>query len=168
MDIRFVAPTGRLADRTAERVARFDGHHAALVGVEDSPELSEARETVAAWQAEDHELYVIEVGGSDVGFVHLWFKGPIVVWVEDLWVDEDQRGRGIASATFEALEAFVASEHPEVEAISLDVAPRNEDALRLYHRLGYDAISLVTLRKTVRGKDRRERRERFLGREFRL
>lgn len=151
---------------TLRRVALFFGHHAALVGAKDDVADQEAREVLDEWQAEDHALRVITVDGEDVGFVHVWFKGPIVAWIEDLWVDDDQRGRGIASAAIRAVEGWMRQDFPEVEAVSMDVAPRNENALRLYHRLGFDTISMITLRKEITGKQPRTSRTEFLDKSY--
>lgn len=154
-------------EATLDRIARFFGHHAGLVGATDDLARKEALEVLRQWQSEDHALRIITVDGTDVGFAHVWFKGPIVAWIEDLWIDEDRRGHGIASATIGAIEDWLRTDYPEVEAVSMDVAPRNDNAMRLYHRLGYDSISMITLRKEITGKNPRTATTEFLGATFR-
>ena len=50
-----------------------------------------------SWTSENHWLFVILQDEKDVGFVHLQRIGPIVVQLEDVFVDEPMRGQGIAS-----------------------------------------------------------------------
>lgn len=122
--------------------------------------------TCAAGPAEDHRLYVILQDGQDVGFVHLYRAGPIVMELADIFVDKERRGQGIATRAI-ALAEQKAKEEPGVEAMVLQVVTRNEDALRLYHCLGYDTMSMVTLRKEFY-ENRRDRKADFLGMTFRI
>ena len=73
----------------------------------------------------------------------------IVVKVEDLFVDEAQRRQGIATRAPELAEEYAYS-LPGVEAAILDALPRNEVALRLHRKLGYDPLCVATLRKRIR------------------
>lgn len=43
-----------------------------------------------------------------------------------------------------------------VKAICIDVIPRNQAALHLYHSLGYDSLSLLTLRKEMKENPRKQ------------
>ena len=54
---------------------------------------------------------------------------------------------------------------PGVQAMTVAAAPRNTAALRLYRRLGYDSLCLVTLRKEF-GPNPRDKRCEFLGLSF--
>ena len=65
--------------------------------------------------------------------------------MEDIFVAETLRGQGIASAALSQAEDLVRD--AGLEALCMDVVPDNLPALRLYHRLGYDRLSLVTVRK---------------------
>lgn len=58
--------------------------------------------------------------------------GGSVVWIEEIYVLEEYRGRGIGSEFFEFLEKNV----PAVR-YRLEVEPENERAVALYERLGY-------------------------------
>ena len=148
---------------TLRRIEAFWGFHSGLVGREDEAEQTESGEEspvlddLRRWTAEDHRLYVILQDGQDVGFVHLYRAGPI---------DKERRGQGIATRAI-ALAEQKAKEEPGVEAMVLQVVTRNEDALRLYRRLGYDTMSMVTLRKEFY-ENRRDRKADFLGMTFRI
>lgn len=103
---------------------------------------------------------------QDVGFVHLQRIGPIVVQLEDIFVDEPMRGQGIASQAI-LLAEQQAQKIPGIEAMTLQVVTRNEAALRLYHKLGYDTMSMVTLRKEF-GENHRDKQAEFLGMTFQI
>jgi len=56
------------------------------------------------------------------------------------------RGCGIATFAIAAVETIVMNK-PGYTTVCLDVSPRNDNALRLYHKLGYTDLSLITIRK---------------------
>ena len=71
-----------------------------------------------------------------------------MAWIEDLYVAKPFRKQGIATEAIHLAETIVQS-RSGYTAICFDVVPRNEAALRLYHRLGYDCLSLLTVRKEL-------------------
>ena len=125
----------------------------------------EALSSLGAWSSPDHRLYVIEAEQTPAGFLHLQQRGPTVCWVEDIFVAEALRGRGIASAALSQAEDLVRD--AGLEALCMDVVPDNLPALRLYHRLGYDRLSLVTVRKDFAPFDT-ARTEQIAGLPFRV
>ena len=153
---------------TARRIALFFGFHASLIqgaASIDEAALQEAQETLVQWTSPGHELFLIRQDNDVVVFLHLGYRGPIVAWIEDIFVDESRRGQGIATETIRLAEGIVRAK-PGYTALCLDVVPRNESALRLYHKLGFDSLSLLTLRKEL-GENKRDRRENLLGLTFR-
>lgn len=155
---------------TLRRIAEFFGFHQALVA--GPPQGNAPRSnhddnspaTLAEWLVHPHALFVILSGGASVGFIHLHFRGPSVAWIEDVFVDAEQRGQGIASSAIAAAEAIVMNT-PGYTAVCLDVSPRNSGALRLYHKLGYTDLSLVTVRKEL-GESKRDKPLQLLGLDF--
>lgn len=104
-----------------------------------------AREDIAAWTAENHDLFVIMKSDQPVGFLHLNMRGSTVCWIEDIFVSEEFRRQGIASGAIRLAETLL--KERGVKGVSMDVVPDNLPALRLYHRLGYDRLSIITVRK---------------------
>lgn len=125
----------------------------------------EARQELSDWSAGRHRLYVIEADGAAAGFLHLNRRGPVAAWVEDLFVAEPLRRRGIAGEAIRQAEALVRADG--VEALCMDVAADNVPALRLYHRLGFDRLSLITVRKDFEPFET-ARVERLGGVDFRV
>ncbi len=104
-----------------------------------------ALEDIIAWTAEAHDLFVIMKSGQPVGFLHLNMRGSTVCWIEDIFVAEEYRRHGIASAAIGLAENLL--KERGVKGVSMDVVPDNLPALRLYHRLGYNRLSIITIRK---------------------
>ena len=63
-------------------------------------------------------------------------------WLEDLFVSEAARGKGVGAALVEA--AIERARVRGCRRIELDTAEDNESALRLYTRLGFSATSKST------------------------
>ena len=75
-----------------------------------------------------------------------------VAWIEDVFVKEEFRNRGIATESIRQAEEIIKAT-PPYNAICFDVVPRNVDALKLYHKLGYQTLSLITVRKNLVPKE---------------
>ena len=108
-----------------------------------SPE--QARQNLAEWTQNDHRLFVILKDEQPVGFLCTHNSSPTVCWIDDIYVDAPHRSRGIASQAIGMLERTLRADG--VKSFCMEVVPDNLPALRLYHRLGYDRLSLITLRK---------------------
>ena len=126
---------------------------------------AQARKNLASWTKEEHELYDILGDGIPVGFVHLNWRGATVCWIEDIFVEDSLRRQGIASKAIGLVEEIL--QKRGVEGICMDVVPDNTLALRLYHRLGYDRLSIVTVRKDMHSFAT-ERRAQIGGMDFRV
>jgi ribosomal protein S18 acetylase RimI-like enzyme len=93
----------------------------------------------------DQLVYVIEAGGTRVG--ELWLSERDVdfrpvLWVFDVHIDEDHRGRGFARAAMESAEHE--ARRRGLAYVGLNVFGGNAPARNLYRSLGYseDAISM--------------------------
>ena len=157
---------------TLSRISEFFGFHHALVQKTD---LENARfttsnddsfTTLTEWQVPPNALFVIVCDDVSVGFVRINYRGPNVAWIEDVFVDTAFRGRGVASSAIAAVETIIMN-ISGYSAVCLDVSHRNETALRLYHKLGYVDLSLITVRKEF-DTSKRDRSIRLLDLDFRL
>lgn len=108
----------------------------------------EANADLLSWTAKGHKLYFILLGEATVGLLHLGSRGGEIDWLEDLFVLPEYQGRGIGSQAVRLAEAMV---RQYSQSMYLEAAARNEGAIRLYRRLGYDCLNTVTLRKDFPG-----------------
>lgn len=154
--------------KTVIRIAEFFGFHVGLINdvYELSQEnFSQAEQTLCEWLLDKHELFVIEHKGLDVGFVHIGYRGDNVAWIEDIFVDKNFRGNGIATSAIYLAEDRIKL-NPKYTAVCIDVVPRNTAAMRLYHKLGYDSLSILTVRKEF-SENNRDRKETVFELEYR-
>lgn len=89
-------------------------------------------------------LYLAKEAQEVIGFLVLEARGDEVCWINELYVQPEKRGQGYGTAMLEACKTLACQQG--YEAISIDVVLRNEAAIRLYQRSGFDTLSLVTLR----------------------
>lgn len=139
-------------------ISFWNAHHA-------QTDEANAREDIGEWTKENHDLFVIVNGEEPAGFLHLNMRGATVCWIEDVFVSEPLRRRGIASKAIRLAEGILRERG--VKGVSMDVVPDNLPALKLYHRLGYDRLSIVTVRKDFDDFDT-ERTEVIAGLPFRV
>ena len=107
--------------------------------------IDEARKTLLDWTKDDHILYVILWNGVPAGFIRTHCTSSTVCWIDDIYVDTPHRGKGIATEAIRQVEN--ALREKGFRSFCMEVIPDNLPALRLYHRLGYDRLSLITMRK---------------------
>jgi ribosomal protein S18 acetylase RimI-like enzyme len=91
----------------------------------------------------DHFLHVIEEDGSVVGY--LWLAprdspSERVLFVYEVRIAEEARGRGLGRAAMEFAERFAAEQG--LGRIELNVMGGNEIARGLYRALGYDEVAV--------------------------
>ena len=164
-NIAIVPYCGLCEKQTLHRIKDFFDFHGALVQGKNSEAEYESDAILKQWTTEPNVLYIITVNGADTGFVRICFRGPTVAWIEDIFVDAHRRGKGIATSAVKEAEKIITATRPDCEAVCLDVVLRNTDALRLYHKLGYSDISLVTVRKEF-GESKRDKPVNILGLDF--
>lgn len=165
--IRLKKYSMKYRDEAAQRVALFFGFHHELYGGIYNPDgdrIKAAKKTIKDWTHGTDELYMIADGGEIVGFIHINYRGDNVAWIEDIFVDEEKRSNGIATKAISLAEDKVKS-HKGYTAVCLDVVPRNEQALRLYHKLGYDVLGMITVRKEL-GRSDKDKKTEVLGLDF--
>lgn len=133
---------------TIRRIADFFGYHNSLLQGEmnlTDESYRIAKCTLEEWTEDDsHELYMVQFESIVVGFLHIGYRGSNVAWIEDIYIDKEHRSKGIASSSIHQAEEIIRA-NPQYTAVCLEVVPRNENALRLYHKLGYDSISIITV-----------------------
>ena len=104
----------------------------------------EANKNLIEWTKEGHILYFISVDNEYVGFVHLGSRGCEIDWLEDIFVLPEYQNKGIGTKAIQIVEEIV-KEYSE--SLYIEVASRNINAIRLYHKIGYDCLNTLTIRK---------------------
>ena len=133
-EVRLSCRSARLRVRSAEP-SDMGALAAAL-----APEVSAAQVRQRFEQAQDghREILVAELDGRPVGTVSMGghrFQRPGSLHLFALDVGAAFRGQGVGTALVRAVEAAAAGR--ALREVNLEVAVENEDAVKLYERLGY-------------------------------
>lgn len=126
-------------DTTIDLIIKFRKEHNDV-----NVSYEEANENLIEWTKEGHILYFISVDNEYVGFVHLGSRGCEIDWLEDIFVLPEYQNKGIGTKAIQIVEEIV-KEYSE--SLYIEVASRNINAIRLYHKIGYDCLNTLTIRK---------------------
>ena len=93
------------------------------------------------------EGYVFEQSGKIIGYSMLAKSfstefGKECIWVEDIYVKEGFRGRGIGSRFFD----LISKKYPEA-IVRLEVEAENERARAVYEKNGFDYMPYLEMKK---------------------
>ena len=88
------------------------------------------------------ECYIFELDGKVAGYSLLaktfsQEAGGLTVWIDEIYVLPEYRGRGIGSAF---LEHLISLRGKELRRLRLEVEEENEGAIRLYRSLGFKEL----------------------------
>lgn len=97
---------------------------------------------IRAFILEDDEM---PVGYGLISFSFATEVGGLVVLLEDLYIADTCRGKGLGSQFFR----FVEEEYPLAKRFRLEVTKENERAAALYSKLGYRVLDYVQMVKDV-------------------
>jgi len=135
-------------------------HHAALApAAYHVPEASAVRERFGLVVADTdpsnlHLVAIVE--GLVVGQLDAWgedlagpgsTRRPLRAATIGIAVLEAWRGHGVGTALIEAAERWARDQ--DLDEVRMEVAIENDDARRLYERLGYDASNLLLAKRVV-------------------
>ena len=86
--------------------------------------------------------YIFELDGETVGYsllakTYSQEAGGLVLWIEEIYVAPEHRGRGIGKTFFD----FILKNKPDnVKRLRLEVERENEGAVKLYRSFGFDFL----------------------------
>ncbi|MBU5427614.1 GNAT family N-acetyltransferase [Tissierella pigra] len=104
----------------------------------------QSQETLRYW-IEEGIVYNIFLDNEPVGFFYIKFGGQDVAWLQDLFIIEQYRNKGIGKYAMQKLDELMVEK--KVVALFVDVIPRNTGAIKLYSDFGFDHLNLIQLRK---------------------
>lgn len=71
--------------------------------------------------------------------------GGLCIWIEDLYLLPEYRGKGLAAELFKFLEAY----YPAAVRFKLEVEPENENAVKAYRKSGYKGLGYSIMDKVM-------------------
>ncbi|WP_041139711.1 GNAT family N-acetyltransferase [Beduini massiliensis] len=126
--------------------------------------LLEAYDEIQQYKNERYKIYLGKVNDTLIGYIILDYRSKQICWIENLYVLENQRHKGYGSQML--LKAKDQVQKEGFEGLSIDVVPRNIEAIRLYLKLGFDSLSMMTLRQDFK-QSYRDQKTDILGFTFR-
>lgn len=132
--------------KTVAMITDFFNYHRMLT---DAPKKfwqvdDESANDLEEW-LNDGEVYNIYVNEDIVGFVHIRYGGQAAAWLEDIYVKDQYRGKGIGRLTIAEIDKLMREK--DIKAMFVDVIPRNTSAIKLYKQCGFDHLNMIQLRK---------------------
>ena len=123
----------------------------------------QSREILNEWK-EKGTVFNIFLDSKSVGFFYVRFGGQDVAWLEDIFIMEEYRGKGIGKAAMEKLDRLM--EEKKVVSMFVDVIPRNTNAIHMYKECGFDHLNMIQLRKNYDKRLDKEDEVEILGYTF--
>lgn len=123
----------------------------------------QSRETLNEW-IKQGSVYNIFLEDVCVGFFYIRLGGQNVAWLEDLFILEEYRNKGIGKFAVQKLDKLMNA--IGVVSMFVDVIPRNTSAIKLYKECGFDHLNIIQLRKNYDEKLNKKDNVEILGFNF--
>ena len=136
-------------DDLAQMVARFRVELRSYKGIASKPNVEAGREEMEEYHAAGFPVFAATVDGQYAGYVVCRVEGE-VVWVESIFVKEEFRRCGIASALHSKAEEIAASYGEET--VYNYVHPNNHRMIEFLRKRGYTVLNLIEIRKPYRNE----------------
>ena len=143
-----------MLDALAPLAALFRVALLGFKGVESTPDVAAGRAEIAEYLEAGYPVYCAMEGGEALGYAVCRVEEP-VVWLESLFVREEARRRGAATALLREAEALAASYGEST--LYFNVHPNNAPMIAFLRRHGYTVLNLIEIRRPYVGERPRTR-----------
>ena len=131
-------------DKTAELVSLFRVTLREFKGIKSEPDIDSAREELDSFMHDGmFQIYVCLDNEDVVGYINLKIDGPI--WVEQIFVREDYRRKGVGTLLYEKAESI--SNNLGEDTMYNYVHPNNDKMINFLKSKGYTVLNLIEIRK---------------------
>ena len=139
----------QVTDDLAWMVARFRVELRSYKGIESKPNLEAGREEMGEYLSAGFPAFAAVVEGKYAGYMVCRVDSE-VVWVESIFVKEEYRRQGVATALHGKAEEL-ASVYGE-ETVYNYVHPNNHRMIAFLRSRGYTVLNLIEIRKPYRNE----------------
>ena len=136
-------------DDLAEMVASFRVELRSYKGIVSRTNVDAGREEMEEYLVAGFPVFVAMVDGQYAGYVVCRVDSE-VVWVESIFVKEEYRRHGVASALHSKAEEIAASYGEET--VYNYVHPNNHRMIEFLRKRGYTVLNLIEIRKPYKGE----------------
>ena len=136
-------------DALAEMVALFRVELRSYKGITSRPNMEAGREEMEEYLSAKFPVFAALLNGEYAGYVGCRIDNE-VVWVESIFVKEEYRRKGIASALFGKAEEIAASYGDDT--VFNYVHPNNHRIIQFLRKRGYTVLNLIEIRKPYKNE----------------
>ena len=131
-------------DQTAELLSLFRDQLRKYKGIDSKPDIFSAKTELTSFSKdENYPIYLCLEADNVIGYMIL--KIDEVIWVEQIYVKEAFRRKGVASLLYE--EAEKRSNEIGEDTLFNCVHPNNEGIISFLKSKGYTVLNLIEIRK---------------------
>ena len=139
----------QVTDDLAQMVALFRVELRSYKGIVSKPNVEAGREEMEEYLAAGFPVFAAMVDDKYAGYVVCRVDNE-VVWVESIFVKEEYRRQGVASALHSKAEEIAASYGEET--VYNYVHPNNHRMIGFLRKRGYTVLNLIEIRKPYKGE----------------
>ena len=132
------------ADKIAPLAAAFRIQLKSYKGINAQPNIEAGKEEIIEFLNSGFPVYAVTDDGALVGYIVCRIDEPCL-WVEQIFVREDSRRKGVATMLFEKAEEIAASMGEDT--VYNFVHPNNEGMIRFLAAKGYTVLNMIEIRK---------------------
>ena len=137
------------AEKIVPLIAAFRVALRSYKGIASEPDLQSAREEAFEFLSKGYPVYAAECCGEQAGYIVCRIEEPCL-WVEHIYVSNQYRRRGVASALFSEAEKI--AESMGDDTVYNFVHPNNEGMISFLRSKGYTVLNMIEIRKPYRGE----------------
>lgn len=139
----------QVTDELAQLVALFRVELRSYKGIVSKPNMDAGREEMEEYLSAGFPVFAAVINGQYAGYVVCRVDSE-VVWVESIFVKEEYRRQGVASALHNKAEEIAASYGEET--VYNYVHPNNHRMIAFLRKRGYTVLNLIEIRKPYQGE----------------
>ena len=139
----------QVTDDLAQMVALFRVELRSYKGIVSKPNMEAGREEMEEYLAAGFPVFAAMVDGKYAGYVVCRVDCE-VVWVESIFVKDEYRRQGIASALHSKAEEIAASYGEDT--VYNYVHPNNHRMIEFLRKRGFTVLNLIEIRKPYKGE----------------
>ena len=136
--------SGQISDELAEMVALFRVELHSYKGIVSKPNIEAGREETEGYLSANFPVFAAFVNDEYAGYVVCRIDSE-VVWVESIFVKEEYRRQGVATALHSKAEEIAASYGNDT--VYNYVHPNNYRMIEFLKKRGYTVLNLIEIRK---------------------
>ena len=136
-------------DTLAQMVALFRVELRSYKGITSKPNIEAGREEMEEYLAAGFPVFATLVDGQYAGYVVCRVDSE-VVWVESIFVKEEYRRHGVATALHSKAEEIAATYGEDT--VYNYVHPNNHRMIDFLRKRGYTVLNLIEIRKPYEGE----------------